>query len=77
MAKIKDMKNRNDIKLLRLSWIFDLNFPATFFLLKEYGYLEAIMSCLPETKETGVLRRHFENYLNSIKSEARKSGSKH
>ncbi|MHC1754879.1 MAG: HD domain-containing protein [Methanosarcina sp.] len=77
MAKIGDMKNRNDVKLLRLSWIFDINFPATFSLLKEYGYLEAIMSCLPETKETGVLRRHFENYLNSIKSEARKSGSKH
>jgi len=64
MAKSEDMKNRNDVKLLRLSWIFDINFPATFSLLKEYGYLEAIMSSLPETKETGILRRHFENYLN-------------
>lgn len=70
MAKISDMKNRNDVKLLRLSWIFDLNFPATFSLLKEYGYLEAIMSFLPETKETGILKRHFENYLNAIESGA-------
>lgn len=68
MAKIGDMKNRNDVKLLRLSWIFDINFPATFTLLKEYGYLEAIMSTLPEIKETYILRRHLENYINAIKS---------
>ena len=72
MAKIEDMKNRNDVKLLRLSWIFDINFPATFSLLKKYGYLEAIMSSLPETKETDILRRHLENYLNAIESGPRK-----
>lgn len=66
MAKIGDMKNRNDIKLLRLSWIFDINFPATFSLLKEYGYLETIISSLPETEETGILKNHFENYLNAM-----------
>jgi len=71
MAKIADMKNRNDVKLLRLSWIFDINFPETFSLLKNYGYLEAIMSSLHETKETGILRRHFENYLNAVGSRAR------
>jgi len=72
MAKIGDMKNRNDVKLLRLSWIFDINFPATISLLKKYGYLKSIMSSLPETKETDILRRHFENSLNAIESGARK-----
>ncbi|KKH49729.1 HD domain-containing protein [Methanosarcina sp. 1.H.A.2.2] len=76
MARIGDMKNRNDVKLLRLSWIFDINFPATYSILKEYGYLEAIMASLPETKETGILRRHFENYLNAIESETRYCNSK-
>jgi len=76
MAKIGDMKNRNDIKLLRLSWIFDINFPATFSLLKEYGYLEAIMSSLPETKETGVLKRHFEEYLDTMESGTREGSNK-
>ncbi|MDQ1276135.1 MAG: hypothetical protein QG610_1710 [Euryarchaeota archaeon] len=71
MAKISDMKNRNDVKLLRLSWIFDINFPATFSLLKEYGYLEKIMSSLPDIKETRFLRRHFKNYLTSIEPGAR------
>ncbi|AKB18760.1 MULTISPECIES: HD domain-containing protein [unclassified Methanosarcina] len=72
MAKIEDMNNRNDVKLLRLSWIFDINFPATFTLLKKYGYLEAIMYSLPEIKETDLLRRHIENYLNAIESKPRK-----
>jgi HD superfamily phosphohydrolase YqeK len=76
MAKIGDMKNRNDVKLLRLSWIFDINFPETFSLLKEYGYLETIMSSLPETKETDLLRKHFENYLNSMGSGTRKENTK-
>lgn len=70
MAKIVDMKNKNDVKLLRLSWIFDINFPATFSILKEHGYLEAIMSSLPEIKETEILRKHFENYLNSAELRA-------
>ncbi len=35
MADIKDVKNLNDLKLLRLSWIFDINFQATFSILKE------------------------------------------
>lgn len=70
MAKIADMKNRNDVKLLRLSWVFDINFPETFSLLKEYGYLEKIMSSLPDIKETSLLRGHLEDYLNSKVSEA-------
>jgi hypothetical protein len=71
MAKIGDMKNRNDIKLLRLSWIFDINFPTTFSLLKEYGYLDSIISSLPESKESDVLKRHLEKYLDALESGAR------
>jgi HD superfamily phosphohydrolase YqeK len=72
MAKIGDMNNRNDVKLLRLSWIFDINFPATFSLLDKYGYLEVIMSSLPEIRETDLLREHIENHLRAIESGIRK-----
>ncbi|MFY1110156.1 MAG: HD domain-containing protein [Methanosarcinaceae archaeon] len=63
MAKIKDVKNRNDVKLLRLSWVFDINFPETFSLLKETRYLEIIMSSLPKTEEIRKVIRHLEAYL--------------
>ena len=35
VAKYGDVKNLNDLELLYLSWIFDINFPATFSLLKK------------------------------------------
>ena len=63
MAKMKDVSNRNDVKLLRLSWVFDINFPETLALLKEKRYLEIIMSSLPETEEIRKIRRHIETYL--------------
>lgn len=63
MAKIRDVRNRNDVKLLRLSWVFDINFPKTFVLFKEKSYLEIIMSSLPKTDEIQKVRRHLEAYL--------------
>ena len=63
MAKIKDVRNRNDVKLLRLSWVFDINFPETFSLLKETRYMEIIMYSLPKTEEIRKVIRHLEAYL--------------
>ena len=63
MAKIRDVRNRNDVKLLRLSWVFDINFPKTFVLLKEKRYLKIIMSSLPKTDEIQKVIRHLDAYL--------------
>jgi len=63
MAKLADVKNRNDIKLLRLSWIFDISFPAAFALLRERGYLETILYSMPETEEVQMVREHIERYF--------------
>lgn len=41
----------NDFKLLNLSWAFRLNFPGTYRLLKERGYLKRIVAQLPEAEE--------------------------
>ena len=71
MAKIRDARNQNDVKLLRLSWIFDINFPATFALLKERGYLDTILSSLPGTEEVYIIRRHLDNCLNEAEINAR------
>jgi hypothetical protein len=70
MAKLADARNQNDIKLLRLSWIFDINFPATLALLKERGYLDKILTSIPETEEVQIIRKHLESCLNAIETEA-------
>jgi len=64
MAKIRDVKNLNDIKLLRLSWVFDINFPATYSILKGKKYLNTIISSIPETEEVHIIEKHLEDYLN-------------
>ncbi len=69
MVKLTDTKNRNDIKLLRLSWVFDISFPEAFSLLKECGYLETILDSMPETEEVQIVRRHLKSYLkNSVET---------
>lgn len=37
----------DDIKLLQLSWVYDLNFAESFNLMVERGYLETLASLLP------------------------------
>ena len=71
MAKLTDTRNQNDIKLLRLSWIFDINFPATLGFLKERGYLYTIMASIPETEEVQIISKHLESCLNAVETEAR------
>jgi hypothetical protein len=64
MAELKDVKNLNDMRLLRLSWVFDCNFPATFSILKRHRYLDKIICSMPETEEFVIIRKHLGDYLN-------------
>lgn len=40
--------NQLDIKIMQLSWVFDLNFRSSFELLSENRYLEKIYNSLPK-----------------------------
>jgi hypothetical protein len=64
MAKIKDVRNINDLKLLRLSWVYDLNFPISFAILKEHKYLNTVISSMAESEEVSIIRKHLEDYLD-------------
>jgi putative nucleotidyltransferase with HDIG domain len=52
MVNLSLLKSLNDFKLLQLSWVFDLNFTATFRLLLERGYIDGLCATLP--KESAV-----------------------
>ncbi|HWQ49824.1 MAG TPA: HD domain-containing protein [Methanosarcina sp.] len=71
MAKLTDTRNLNDVKLLRVSWIFDISFPAAFAFLKESGYLETILYSMSETEEMQTVREHIESYLNAVETKLR------
>jgi HD superfamily phosphodiesterase len=49
LAHMADLKTLNDFKLLQIGWIYDVNFPRTFQIVRENGYLEMIRDALPQT----------------------------
>lgn len=60
-----DVKNINDLKLLQLSWLFDLNFTTSFRLLLQRDYISKVALGLPDTKEI----ENAIKYLNEFAKE--------
>jgi putative nucleotidyltransferase with HDIG domain len=48
-ANMADLKSLNDFKLLQIGWVYDLNFPRTFQIVRQKRYLEGIRDALPQT----------------------------
>jgi hypothetical protein len=48
MVNLSKLKNLNDFKLLQLSWVFDLNFLASFRLVQDRGYIDGLSMTIPE-----------------------------
>jgi hypothetical protein len=50
MVNLSTLKSLNDFKLLQLSWVFDLNFPASFRMALDRGYIDGLSATLPENR---------------------------
>jgi hypothetical protein len=48
LAQMTDLRTLNDFKLLQIGWIYDVNFPRTFQIVREKVYLESIRDALPQ-----------------------------
>ncbi len=48
LVRMADLRTLQDFKLLQIGWIYDVNFPRTFQIVRERKYLEAIRDALPE-----------------------------
>ncbi|MBW1784911.1 MAG: HD domain-containing protein [Deltaproteobacteria bacterium] len=46
LVKMKDLKTLNDFKLLQMAWVYDLNFPRAFQIVRDNGYLEWIRDAI-------------------------------
>lgn len=61
-AKMEDVKTLNDFKLLQIGWIFDINFPKTYDIVKNRQYLDKLAATLPKIanveKAISVARQH-------------------
>jgi len=62
---LTDARTLNDIKLLGLSWVFDLNFGHSFRMVIERGYLPRIMTSLPSSDELAGVSSLVEEFVHS------------
>jgi hypothetical protein len=62
----------NDHRLLRLAWIYDMNFQATFEMILERGYIEAILAKIPSSKEkdeiAGIIYKYVRKKAGLLKN---------
>ena len=59
------VRNQNDMMLLRLGWVFDLNFASSCRQVLERNYIERLSSQLPVNKEIEEMKQHLISYLRN------------
>ncbi len=65
LVRLAWVKSLNDFKLLQLSWVYDLNFPASFRMLVERDYINGLEATLPhheEVRQAVQAVREFARY---------------
>jgi hypothetical protein len=63
MVQLSMLKSLNDFKLLQLSWLYDINFPNTFRLIKDRRLLERLAATLPREGAVVDVLAQVQNYL--------------
>jgi hypothetical protein len=53
----------NDLKLLQISWVFDLNFKAAVERVNRRGFITSILSTLPDSAQRRSLMGFMKAYL--------------
>jgi len=68
LVQSADLKTLQDFKLLQIGWIYDVNFPGTFQMVREKKYLEAIRQALPldSSRVTEVYERALDHLRRNV-----------
>jgi hypothetical protein len=62
-VKYEDLKTITDLKILHLSWVYDINFIYTFERIKKEFYLEKIYNVLPKNKDTQLIYQKIMDFV--------------
>lgn len=66
---MSQVKTINDMKLVHLSWVFELNFGATYRLLGERGYMQKMSESLPLTDKVRAAISTMEKFASEKRKE--------
>jgi hypothetical protein len=59
------LRTIHDFKLMKMGWVYDLNFTPSFAAVASRGYLEAIRDTLPDRPEVRMAYARVRSYLDS------------
>lgn len=62
----RHVKTLNDMRLLQISWIFDLNFPVSLQQVYQRGYISSVLSTLPPSKERDRVGNAAADYFKTM-----------
>lgn len=60
------VKSDVDMKIVRMSWLLDINFPAAVGVIKDKHYLDRIADILPKTAETARVYNYIKQRLENF-----------
>lgn len=63
--KYDKLETVNDLKLMHLSWIYDINFPQTLEIIKKKNYIEIIYNSIKKNKRIEIIHNDVSNYINN------------
>lgn len=58
-------KTTTDLKLMRLSWIYDINFVKSYEIILEKGYVKRLLKFLTHIPEYELLKKQAYSYLHN------------
>ncbi len=59
------VKTQNDIKVMQMSWVYDLHFKPSFQLISEKRYIDKIYNTLPKRDDVIEIYRSIKIYLEN------------
>jgi hypothetical protein len=61
-----EVKNKLDIKVFQMSWVYDLNFKPSFRILSENRFIERIYATIPKSGKVIEFYRRIKIYVENI-----------
>ena len=58
------LETLNDVKILKVGWVHDINFPAALKKIKEQGYIDELINLLPQDQAVENLRTETFKYMD-------------
>ena len=63
VIKYEDLQTLNDFKLLQMGWVYDINFPKSFEIIKKEGYIDKLFAVLPDNKKAKNIYSKIKSHL--------------